>query len=90
MKEILRLAKFMTAFLYFGLCYGTKAQRNNTNFDILDAVIAMSNETSPVFTKKTQKNYLISKNNKRHLESHRKETMIFSSLSDFTEILRAV
>lgn len=57
---------------------------------IVDASVAMSNETSPIFTKKAKKNYLISKNNKSPLESHRKETMIFSSLSDFIEILRAV
>lgn len=58
MKEILRLAKLMMAFLYVGLCYGNKVQRNNTNFHVLDAAIFMSYETSPVF-KKTKELFML-------------------------------
>lgn len=51
MKEILRLVKLMMVFLYVGLCYGDKVERNNTNFHILDTAISISYETSPVFKK---------------------------------------
>lgn len=54
MKEILRLVKLMMVFLYVGLCYGDKVERNNTNFHILDTAISISHETSPVFKKKTK------------------------------------